>query len=233
MNRELFRKYLKTAKGYPEGTISSRVSNCGTIEKYYGDLDVIYQENQFSELLKHLEYTTEDERNNAPARHKIAIDGDLRNGTASLKSALNLYKEFKDNEDVFALKGDDVGFKYEADLENAIYAQASQLFPAYDVIDKQYKVGDNKNRMIDILLAHKEDKSFLVIEIKAREIDRDAFGQLSEYMVLLQKEYPNRLIKGCLIGSSFADNMEEVLQTSKYDIMLKTYSLKVELENIL
>lgn len=232
MNRESFKNYLKIAKGYPEGTISSRVSNCGTIEKYYGDLDVIYQENQFSELLKDLEYTTEDERNNAPARHKIAIDGDLRKGTASLKSALNLYKEFKDNEDVFALKGDDVGFKYEADLEKAIYAQASQLFPAYDVKGKQYKVGDNKNRMIDILLVHKEDKSFLVVEIKTGEIDREAFGQISEYMVLLQKEHPNRLIKGCLIGSDFEDNIADTLQSSKYEIALKKYNLNIILEDI-
>lgn len=233
MNKESFRKYLKIAKGYPESTISNRIANCGNIERYYGDLDIIYQENQFAALLEELVYTTDDERNNAPALHKISIDGNLRNGTSTLKSALKLYKEFKDNEDTFALKGDNVGFKYESDLENVVYAQASQLFPAYDVIGKQYKVGYNKDRIIDVLLGHKEDKSFLVVEIKVGEIGREAFGQLSEYMVLLQNEYPDKLIKGCLVGSDFVDNIEDILQSSKYEINLKKYTLKVELEHIL
>lgn len=86
--------------------------------------------------------------------------------------------------------------------------------------------------MIDILLAHKEDKSFLVVEIKTGEIDREAFGQLSEYMVLLQKEHPNRLIKGCLIGSYFEDNIADTLQSSKYEIALKKYNLNIILEDI-
>lgn len=232
MNTELFRKYLELNR-YSKNTINSRISNCETIERYYKDLDILYQENQLTPLLEELVYTTDDERNNAPVLHKIPIDGNLRTGTSTLKSALKLYKDFKEQESELIIESNNTGFKYEADLENAIYHQASQLFPAYDVINKQYKVGENKNRIIDILLSHKEDKSFLVVEIKAGEIDRDAFGQISEYIMLLQKEHPDRVIKGCLVGYAFADNIEDILQSSKYEISLKKYTLKVELEHIL
>lgn len=228
MNAELFKKYLEL-NGYPESTIKNRTSNCRNIENHYGDLDILYSKDKFENLFKELIYTTDDERENAPARHKIPIDGNIRNGSSTLKHALNLYKEFKENE--YYLEGISeekaISFKYEKDLEKAILAQINSLFPEYDLISKQHRIEALK---MDFLLAHKVDKHFLVVEIKSSEVGREAFGQISDYITLLQMKYPDNEIKGCLIGSSFADNMEQIVASSKYEIFLKRYKLKIELE---
>jgi hypothetical protein len=44
-----------------------------------------------------LTYTADDERHNRQANHKIPINGNIRNGTATLKQAVRLYVEFKIN----------------------------------------------------------------------------------------------------------------------------------------
>ena len=38
-----------------------------------------------------------DERQNRPARHQIPIDGNVYNGTATLRSAVSLYRQFREN----------------------------------------------------------------------------------------------------------------------------------------
>jgi hypothetical protein len=42
-----------------------------------------------------LTYGVSDERENNPIQHNIPINGDIRNGTATLKSALQLYIGFR------------------------------------------------------------------------------------------------------------------------------------------
>lgn len=97
MNRDSFYKWLKTIKKYDQGTCNSRISNCLRIEKYYGDLDQIYTEDKCENLKTELIYSRQEYRAGTPPKHRIPIDGDIYNGTATLKSALNLYLEFKDN----------------------------------------------------------------------------------------------------------------------------------------
>ena len=97
MNRESFYKWLKTIKQFDQGTCNSRVANCQRIENYYGDLDEIYAKDKFKSLKKDLLYLKQEYRNGISPKHKIPIDGDAYNGTATLRSALNLYSEFKDN----------------------------------------------------------------------------------------------------------------------------------------
>lgn len=83
-----FEKWLKSIKKYGKGTVNSRISNCKRIEEFYGDLDEHYK----NDKLKYLKVELNSDK------HKIPINGDYYTGTATLKSALKLYLEFKDND---------------------------------------------------------------------------------------------------------------------------------------
>lgn len=101
MQEEKFRDYLrhhhigKMGSLLDDSTIQSRISNCKTIEAYEGNLDALFARDQLSDLLSRLSYSTADQATGKPLRHKIPIDGDWRNGSATLKSAAELYKAFK------------------------------------------------------------------------------------------------------------------------------------------
>lgn len=95
MREEEFRQYLRYTVGYDEGTCRSRVSNCLRIESFEGSLDEAFERDGMRTLLERLRYSTADARAGAPARHRIPIDGDVRNGTATLRNAANLYLDFR------------------------------------------------------------------------------------------------------------------------------------------
>ena len=80
-----------------EVTVQNRVSNCKTVERYEGDLDRHFDDDQCCDLLHRLNYSTVDHDTNNPPDHKIPIDGDIRSGSATLKSAVKLYVEFRRN----------------------------------------------------------------------------------------------------------------------------------------
>lgn len=84
------------AGGMKESSARSRLKNCLRVCDYEGDLDVHYQRDHCKALVSRLEYSKADERNNEPARHSIDINGNVYNGTATLKAAVNLYIEFLD-----------------------------------------------------------------------------------------------------------------------------------------
>ncbi|SDM77663.1 hypothetical protein [Acetanaerobacterium elongatum] len=86
-----FYEYLTSIKGMKYSTAQSRVSNCKRVEKYEGDLEEHYYKDKCKLLLSKLEYSMEDQVNNRHAAHKIPIDGNTFNGTATLKQAVNLY----------------------------------------------------------------------------------------------------------------------------------------------
>jgi hypothetical protein len=77
----------------PKGR-SSRLSNCKRLEAFEGDLDQRFANDRFRRLRERLRYSRDDERAGAPPRHKIPIDGNTREGTATYRSALNLYFQF-------------------------------------------------------------------------------------------------------------------------------------------
>lgn len=81
-------------QGYKSGTISSRIANCMRVEMFEGDLDYHFQTDGLSALLKRLHFSKHDQNNNKNALHSIPISGDIYNGTATLRSAVNLYAEF-------------------------------------------------------------------------------------------------------------------------------------------
>ncbi|GIZ14683.1 PDDEXK nuclease domain-containing protein [Capnocytophaga catalasegens] len=229
MNIEIFKKYLKQ-RGFAESSVKNRISNCLKIESAYNeDLDLMYSKDGFQQLLRDLEYTTEDSRNKRKPNHKIPIEGDIRNGSATYKSALNLYKEFKESN--FVVEDEEFAFfKYEKDLEDAICKDIKNLFPDYGFVKNQYRLSNEEgNNIIDILLQNKVDKHFLIVEIKANELDEKAFAQISRYITIFKQNNPNTEVKGCLIGSDFSDLFESIVKSSKYSIEVKKYQMKINL----
>ena len=98
MQREDFIDYLKNVRGLAPNTAATRAGNCSTIETYEGDLDEHFERDGLEGILARLTYSKQDQRDGIPARHSIPIDGDIYNGTSTLKSALNLYIAFKNGE---------------------------------------------------------------------------------------------------------------------------------------
>lgn len=245
MQKHEFRNYL-LASGKSNSTANNRVSNCQNIENYYGDLVELYNSNKIESILEEFEYTINDERENKKQNHKVLINGDIRSGSATLKNALKLYFDFKlslnfPDEGTYSTIENAVAtnFRLESDLENTVFRQISTLFPEYREFNHKGKKGkqfvipnDISKRIIDILLEHKVDNHLLVIEMKGKEISRETFGQISEYLVLLQEYFPDKKIKGCLIGNDIGDNLQKIVNSSKYEISLKKYDVEIKLQDI-
>lgn len=82
--------------GLQESAANSRAANISTIERYYGDIDTLIKNRSIDSLLIELSYTTDDERNNRPQKHRVPIQGNVRTGSSTLKQAVNRYIEFYD-----------------------------------------------------------------------------------------------------------------------------------------
>jgi hypothetical protein len=93
MDESQFTKWLK--EKYSKRTIQSRLSNCRRVEEFEGDLDSHFTKDEGISLVKCLIYSADDKRNNRKARHAIPINGDIYDGTATLKQAAKLYFRFK------------------------------------------------------------------------------------------------------------------------------------------
>lgn len=95
MREDEFARYLREVRGQAETTVRSRLSDCARVEKYEGDLDAHFDYDRMDDLIDRLTYSTEEERRNRPPRHKVPIRGNLRNGSATLKHAARLYRDFR------------------------------------------------------------------------------------------------------------------------------------------
>ena len=80
MQEKPFRAWLQDKRGLQENTISSRVSNCGRVERELDvDLDSEWETDELKSLIKRFDEQT-----------PVPIDGDAPEGTATLKSAIRL-----------------------------------------------------------------------------------------------------------------------------------------------
>ncbi len=99
MQEERFRNWLSAERRHMESTVSSRMSNCRRVEQFEGDLDAQWEADRLDGLTDRLTYSREDERNRKQPNHEIPIDGDVYNGTAMLKTAVSLYRDFRGADD--------------------------------------------------------------------------------------------------------------------------------------
>ena len=93
-NRDGFRRWLQKTKRYQPRPISDAVSRRSRVERHFGDLDDLYDEDRLGSLLDHLICTLGGE-----CRHRIPSrkGADAGKGTSSLKSAVKRYQKFRDS----------------------------------------------------------------------------------------------------------------------------------------
>lgn len=87
MKKQSFERWLKNIKRYKESTIGTRIANCLKIEETYGDLDEQYKKDKLNKITEEL----------STINHDIPIDGNRYTATATYRSTLKLYLEFKEN----------------------------------------------------------------------------------------------------------------------------------------
>jgi len=97
MKQDDFRKWL-VAQGQTDVTASSRVSSAKRVERYLGDLDELFAQEDRDSVLNRFAYTADDERAERPNPSPVPIDGVLRTGLASLQQALKLYHSFRNEQ---------------------------------------------------------------------------------------------------------------------------------------
>ena len=95
-----FEAWLDAGRGLDARTIGSRIRNCERVEQYEGDLDSQFDNDGLASLLERLTYSTEDATNRRSPKHKVPINGNVRTGTATLKTAVTLYREFRNSSDL-------------------------------------------------------------------------------------------------------------------------------------
>ena len=69
------------------GTVDSQISNCRRVERHEGDLDAHYDADDLAGLMNRL--------NPGQPEHKIPINGSIYSGTATLKNAVRLYRDYR------------------------------------------------------------------------------------------------------------------------------------------
>ena len=99
MQEGLFERWLLAIRGLSHATVASRLSNCRRLETYEGDLDKHFEKDGMKGLLARLTYSMYDQRRSLPPRHRVPINGNIRNVTATLKSAANRYLSFRQHDD--------------------------------------------------------------------------------------------------------------------------------------
>ena len=108
--------------------------------------------------------------------------------------------------------------------------QADQFFPEYKIYGNNSEGVEFliEGKRIDLLLENIEDGSLLAIELKSGEADFRVFGQISMYLGLLSKHFPNKTATGVIIAGEINDTLQNAcLITNK--IRLKTYQMQLTL----
>lgn len=123
-------------------------------------------------------------------------------------------------------------FAYEKDLQTALCSHISELFPDYHIygglsIGVEYSIGGKR---IDVLLEHQQSKDLLVVELKSREADFKVFGQISMYIGLLSRQFPERNIIGVIVAGSIDDSLVQACEITD-KVSLKAYRMGIELED--
>lgn len=89
-----FLDYLISVRGMKANTAQSRNSNCNRVERFEGSIKDHFEKDKCNSLLMRLEYSMDDQVHNIAPKHSIPIDGNIFNGTATLRQAVNLYIDY-------------------------------------------------------------------------------------------------------------------------------------------
>ncbi|PWG03525.1 hypothetical protein DF286_12060 [Sphingosinicella humi] len=86
------------AQGQAPNTVSTRIADTRRVERHYGDVDAAFEADGFASILADLAYTAEDNAAGKPNTSRIEIDGDPYKSLASYRSALSIYRQFRESE---------------------------------------------------------------------------------------------------------------------------------------
>lgn len=137
-------------------------------------------------------------------------------------------------EDVEDIETDySTNFAYERDLQTAVCSQVSDLFPGYKIFGNsslgvEYAISSKR---IDILLEHIESGNLLAIELKSGRADFRVFGQISTYLGLLKRQFPEKTVTGVIVAGEIDDSLAVACETNP-SISTKIYRMIVELEDV-
>ena len=123
-------------------------------------------------------------------------------------------------------------FAYEKDLQKALCSNISELFHGYHIygglgIGVEYSIGGKR---IDVLLEHEQSKDLLVIELKSGIADFKVFGQISMYIGLLNRQFPDKNITGVIVAGSIDDSLVQACKITD-KVSLKTYRMSINIED--
>ena len=126
----------------------------------------------------------------------------------------------------------ETNFAYEKDLQTAICAHISELFPNYKIFGGnssgiEYSI---ESKRIDILLEDAKTGDLLAVELKSGTADYRVFGQVSMYMGLLKAKFPERKVSGVIVAGSVDPGLKHACTTTDR-IELKVYRMSVELDD--
>jgi hypothetical protein len=242
--RNEFEKWMRIVEGKKQNTAYSYALSIDRISKHYSektdeDTDV-YAINDLV-LLKKIseEYSVNGKFSDFGYEGK----GTIRNAIAtyvrfyenySSGEELPLFESFLNEEDISDQPSyENMNFTYEKDLKNSLVNQASELFSRYKILGNnnegiEYLI---EGKRIDLLLESHDKKELLAVEIKAGKADFKVFGQISMYLGLLTKKFPDKNLKGLIIAGSIDETLKSAcLITDK--VTVKTYKMKLLLENV-
>ncbi len=242
--RDDYRAWLK-AQGYSEGSCNSRPANVRTVERAYGEtLDEIHARGGLRDLVGQLVYSSEDERRRRPNPSKIEIQGNVRNGLATLKQAVLLYGKFlgaawtdPDASTAPELVGpesaeradspDPAGpenqrLSLERDMQRFLRGDITRLELGLTIID------DGAERavlsgFIDIL-ARDASGAVVVIELKAGKTDARVIGQVLGYMGDIADDDEPQTLRGIIVAHEF-DQRTKSAAHAVPNLMLMRYAV--------
>ena len=97
MREESYRAWLKQ-RGLAESSVGTYVIDSKRVEKYYKDLDELYDEDRLAGLLDELRYSAADRGNKAPNPSKIPIKGNPYHSLGGYRSTVTRYREYRDTD---------------------------------------------------------------------------------------------------------------------------------------
>lgn len=207
MREDHYRAWLQ-AQGRGEGTQNTSVSTIRRVELQYGDLDELFlSEAGLEGVRAELQYTRADANAGIPNPSRLTLEGDIYNGLAAIRTHLNYYERFCQEQEVVAARAGvdpiDVEenariFSLERDLEAALRANIRQLEQGLTVVDEGRQRNVPSGR-IDILA--EDNDSLVVIELKAVMAPRDAVAQILAYMGDLASGGDD--VRGILVAPEF------------------------------
>lgn len=89
-----FKRWLEKQE-YRPNTINKQLQHARKIEGAYGDLDKLYDKDDFESLIADLTYSAADKIANRPNPSKVQLWGNTYRDLASLRASVRFYQRFR------------------------------------------------------------------------------------------------------------------------------------------